>query len=186
MPETSITQATTVQQMDEIIALQRSNLKAHLSSSEMAEQGFLTVPHTSELLERMNQPMPHSIAVSEGHVAAYALTMTRAFASAIPALVPMFEEIDSTVWQGKTLGEVNYVVMGQICVGKPFRGLGLVSQLYDYMAEQAIAHGFDYIITEIAEANSRSLAAHARSGFQTLHVYEADGTRWVLVIRPLI
>jgi hypothetical protein len=46
---------------------------------------------------------------------------------------------------------------------------------------------FDFTVTEVAARNRRSLRAHARVGFQTLHVYPdaTTGEEWDVIALDL-
>ena len=47
---------------------------------------------------------------------------------------------------------------------------------------------FDFTVTEVAARNTRSLRAHARVGFQTLHVYPdpTTGEDWHVIALDLV
>jgi GNAT superfamily N-acetyltransferase len=170
-------------ELNQIMALQAMNMRGNISAEEAQDQGFLSVSHDIELLRAMNDLLPHTIAKSGDTLAGYALSMPNSFAESIPMLVPMFEKINLQTWQGQPLSEVNYLVMGQICVAKEFRGQQIFAGLYNSMYERIKAAGFACIVTEIASNNTRSLRAHANSGFQELERYDSDGMEWVLVVR---
>jgi L-amino acid N-acyltransferase YncA len=100
----------------------------------------------------------------------------------IEMLIPMFEEFDQLEYKGIPLSEYNYLVVGQVAVGKDYRGQGVFD--YCYEVYRAV-HGdnFDFAITEISDQNYRSLAAHYRVGFRELSRYpNADGDIWVIVV----
>jgi predicted GNAT superfamily acetyltransferase len=176
------TEAATEAELLQILALQAANMRQNISAIEAADQGFLTVGHDLEILRAMNQPLPHTLAKSGDNLAGYALSMPKSFAHSIPMLVPMFEQIDQQIWQNRPLSEVNYMVMGQICVAKEYRGQQVFSGLYETMDQRIKAAGYECIVTEIASHNARSLRAHARSGFLEMNLYTADGIEWVLVV----
>jgi hypothetical protein len=72
--------------------------------------------------------------------------------------------------------------MGQICIKEGYRGVGIFDGLYRTMAER-YGDRFDFTVTEVAARNTRSLKAHARVGFQTLHVYPdpTTGDDWHVI-----
>ena len=175
------TTAQTDEEIEQILALQQANLPQNISAEEMAQQGFVTVQHTFELLKRMNEIGAHVIAKDGDQVVAYALTMTTDFRHDIPILLPMFEMIDAQMWKGKPLSEWKYYIMGQICVGKAYRAQGVFDGLYAQMKKE-YADVFDMVITEVSARNQRSLRAHQRVGFEALHTYAApDGEVWELI-----
>ena len=171
--------------LEGILDLQRRNLPSNLEADELLSQGFVTVQHTLEDLQKMNAIERHVIALHHERVVGYLLAMTRASRHDIPVLVPMFNAIDSMVYDARPLADSSYIVVGQACIDKSFRGTGLFDELYEAYVRQFKSH-YDYIITEIDAANTRSLRAHSRVGFKTIQEYLApDGVTWHIVLREL-
>jgi len=176
--------AQTEQDLKAILALQQANLPANISAQEAKEQGFLTVEHTLEVLSAMNIPYGHTIAKDREAIAGYALTMTDEFRNDIPILKPFFERVDKIDWKGIKIKHIPYVLMGQVCVAKAYRGQGVFVGLYQKMQERMTPH-FELIVTEISARNARSLRAHEKAGFVEMQHYTApDGERWVIVGLP--
>ena len=169
-------QASSEQELEQILSLQQQNLIKSLSTLDREKEGFLTVEHSMEILKAMNDKCGHIIAVEDGGVIGYALCMHPIFADSIEVLRPMFSEINKVVQN-----QDNYMVMGQICVAKSHRGKGIFRNLYLTMKNR-LPEGFDTIITEVDGKNKRSLAAHAAVGFKTLKIYQSDEKEWHLII----
>ena len=170
------------QEVEQILHLQTLNHASALDPETKADQGFLTVRHEPEVLHRMNRFYPSVIAKSGEVLAGYCLVMPRDFAVEIPVLAPMFEVLDTLNWQGRPLNEFHWFVMGQVCVAEEFRGQGVFDGMYRTLREHCRAD-FDLLVTEISARNTRSLRAHERVGFQTMHhYYDADtDDHWVVV-----
>jgi ribosomal protein S18 acetylase RimI-like enzyme len=167
-------------ELEQILVLQRKNLKQELAAEEMRSQGFVTVRHELPELERMHALAP-SIVAHQGHeLVAYALMMPRECRDLMPVLVPMFELLDRLEYRGKPLKEHRFYVMGQICIDKAHRGRGLFERLYHEHRER-YQQRFDLIVTEVSARNLRSLRAHERVGFQTLHTYRDETDEWAVV-----
>jgi hypothetical protein len=60
--------------------------------------------------------------------------------------------------------------MGQVCVARAFRGTGVFDGIYQQL-RTACSPRFDFVVTETSQRFARSLRAHRRVGFETLHVY---------------
>ena len=177
--------AETNADLNDILKLQRENLPVNISSQELMEQGFVTVHHDFDLLLRMNSPYPHIVAKTKDELVGYALVMRRAFSQALPVLVPMFEQLDSLNYNGVSLKDQSYFVMGQVCVKKGFRGQGILSGMYVEMQARMKEH-FDYIVTEISTRNMRSLRAHQKVGFEEIHAFRSeDGEHWKIILLRL-
>ena len=169
-------QASTLEELEQILALQQQNLPKNISSEEREKEGFVTVEHTIDILKAMNDVCGHIIAVEDNQVVGYALCMHPKFADEIEVLRPMFEEINKVV-----KSQNGYMAMGQICVAKSHRGRGVFRNLYLTMKEKLPA-GFDTIITEVDGKNTRSLAAHAAIGFKTIKIYPSGEKEWHLIV----
>ena len=168
--------------VDEILALQAANLPTAVSAEVAASQGFVTVRHERDVLRRMNEATPAIVAKAGERVVAYALVMPRAFAADVPILRPLFATLDTLSWRGGPLRlNPRWFVMGQVCVADGYRGLGF-DGLCAAMAD-AYRDRFDFTVTEVAARNTRSLRAHARVGFETVHVYpdQTTGEEWHVV-----
>jgi predicted GNAT superfamily acetyltransferase len=168
-------------QLHQILALQKANLR-HVHSAEVEQdQGFVTVHHAFDVLKAMNEQAQHIIALDEGQVVGYALAMTTDFGHKIPELVAMFDMLNDLVYKGQSLSETNYLVMGQVCVAASHRGQGVFQGMYKHYFNVHLS-SFDVIVTEIAERNTRSLRAHEKIGFHTLYTYHEEGSEtWVVV-----
>lgn len=164
-----------------ILDLQRLNLLSEISESEKLEQGFVTVRHSLEQLRLMHDIEPHVIAVDGKKVIGYILAMTKESRNLVPVLVPMFEQFDRLIFGEKHLSHFDYMVIGQICVDKAFRGLGIFDQMYKFYSSTFYGR-YDFAITEIALTNSRSLKAHQRVGFRTIHEFEDMTHKWAIVL----
>jgi predicted GNAT family N-acyltransferase len=98
------------------------------------------------------------------------------FRNEIEVLIPMFERIDSVLSPNKS-----YVIMGQVCVDKNYRKQGIFRGLYDFYRTQ-LQHEFDYLITEVAVINQRSMNAHESIGFKKIDSYEEEGINWNIML----
>lgn len=177
-----ITLANTSADLEGILKLQKENHFSNLSAKEAIDQGFVTVKHEKVLLQRMNQHAKSIIAKDDEKLIAYNIVMTKSFRKDIPILVPMFEQMDLLRHKGLNLSEVDYVVCGQICIAKAYRGKGLFKQLYRGFRNH-YSKTYPLILTEIAKQNKRSIRAHIKIGFDLVGSYQdAQGNNWELVL----
>jgi len=178
----SYTTSKTDKDLLQILALQKSNLPASLSSEQIASQGFVTVSHSLDDLRKMNDIEQHIIARDDVQVVAYLLAMTPLSKADIPVLVPMFDMFDHIIFGDRKISEQRYIVVGQVCVADGYRGRGILDSCYT--AYKTHFEGkYDFAITEISKRNPRSLNAHKRIGFDTIHEYTApDGETWCIVL----
>lgn len=168
--------------LEQILDLQRENHFSNLTPEEKNEQGFVTVQHNFELLKRINDAEKGILAKSNDKVVGYLLAMSRTFANEIPILATMFSKIDQLIFNGKELSKQNYIIVGQVCIGKDFRSMGLFDKMYAAYRTQ-LSQKYNLTITEVSDSNYRSLNAHARVGFKLLHSYfKPDGSHWHIIV----
>jgi len=177
-----ITRSSTTKELEGILELQKQNLKKDLTPEQIKEQGFVTVSHSLDDLEKMHRHEPNIIAKDEELVVAYVLAMTEESKNDIPRLVEMYESFDHIQYHGKSVSSYSYIVVGQVCVSQAYRGKGLFDQCYqaykDYFKSK-----YDFAITEIASINLRSMNAHKRIGFEVIHTYtDNSAVEWNVVV----
>lgn len=168
--------ASTLDELEQIRTLQLENRSENISSEEKLQEGFVTIQHSVALLERMNSACAHSIVKDNDIVVGFALVMLSCFRNEIEALIPLFQTIDQAVPKDKT-----YIVMGQICIHKSYRKQGLFRGLYHFYKEE-LYREFDYLITEVAAINLRSMQAHGAVGFKIISTYQEDGIVWNIML----
>ncbi|GAB3691422.1 hypothetical protein GCM10027592_09440 [Spirosoma flavus] len=165
-----------------ILDLQQANLRRNVSTDVQASQGFVTVEHDPNVLLRMNQAAPSVIAKDGDTVVGYALTMLPEFGPDVPELLPLFALIDTLLYEGKPLKNYAWYVMGQVCVAEGYRGQRVFDRLFQHHRE-VYRNRYQLLITDISANNVRSLRAHARVGFQSIHEFydSSIGETWVVV-----
>ena len=178
------TTVSTPQEVEQILALQAENHRDQVDPETAGTDGFTSVRHEPAVLHAMNREHPSAIALSDGVLAGYCLMMPQSFRDRVPILQPMFTLLERLQWRGEALaGNPRWFVMGQVCVARAFRGQGVFDGLYHEL-RRAYAPRFDFTVTEISRRNPRSLRAHRRVGFETLHVYPdpAADEEWEVVV----
>lgn len=176
-----ITRASTNEELIGILHLQALNLRKNIDTATAADQGFLTAEYTLNYLQEMHKVAPSIIAKDGDKVVGYALVATKEVRNGHDLMADLFNVIDTKTYKGQLLKEVNYVVVGQLCVGEGYRGQGLVKRLYDHFRD-CLAAEYEYLITDVAQANVRSLNAHKKSGFQVIDTLVYGGIGWDIVL----
>lgn len=165
-----------------ILDLQQRNLPKNLSREEITSQGFVTVSHSLVDLQKMNAIEQHVIAKENNSVIAYLLAMTERSKFDIPILIPMFEAFEHIHYKNTLLSKYNYIVVGQVCVDKNYRGQGILDKCYTLYID-SFKKKYDFAVTEIATSNQRSMNAHKRIGFEIIYEYVApDNVAWSIVV----
>ncbi len=174
-PEIEYTSVRHKEELLQILELQQKNLSSNISEAEKEKEGFVTVEHDIDILNKMNDQQPHIIAKHNDKVIGYTLCMTSMFGNDIEVLKPMFTKIEEHLKNDTT-----YIVMGQVCIDKAYRGQGVFRGLYQQMKIE-LQEKYNLLITEVAANNLRSMRAHKAVGFKTLIVYNVDDMEWHLI-----
>jgi RimJ/RimL family protein N-acetyltransferase len=178
--------------LQQILDLQAKNLHQNLSQEEAESEGFVTIEHDFDLLKRMNSPHPHIVArdARTNQVIGYVLVMLPAFRTDIPFAGPMMDQIDQVVYQGQRLGgtyssnKAMMVLVGQLCVDKTYRGLGISTAMYREYQRLMEPH-FHHVVTLVSSRNPGSMRAHEKVGFQAVHRYGGNQDNdWVVLVLP--
>ena len=172
------------EELEQILQLQAVNLRDHVSAEQAVSQGFLTVAHTLDVLERMHAIAPSVIAKDGEKLVGYALVMPVEARAFVPILEPMFQLLETLNWRGRPLSEYRYYVMGQVCVAEAWRGQGVFDALYREHRASYRAR-FDCTVTEVATRNTRSMRAHLRAGFEPIKTYRDATDEWAVVVLGL-
>lgn len=165
--------------LQQILRLQQLNLKQSLDTAERQAQGFVTLRHDLDTLEKMHALAPSVVIRKDDKVAGYALTMLQECRHLMPDLDPMFALFDTLQWNDKPLRDYPFYVMGQVCIAREYRGQGLFEQLYAFH-KKIYSNRFNLLLTEIATRNGRSMRAHERVGFKIIHIHRDALDEWAV------
>ncbi len=168
-------------ELQQILELQKANHYENVSDALKQANGFVTVKHDLATLTLMNEKARQIIAVDENEVVGYALVMVKELKRNVPTLVPMFEKLKTLSFNGTSLQKLNYYIMGQICIAEKSRGKGIFKSLYQKHKE-VYSSEFDACITSISTSNPRSIRAHEKIGFSTIHTFYDELDEWNIVL----
>lgn len=174
------TTAKSISDLNQILKLQKANLKLNLPIEEYKKEGFVTLKHNIKLLKELNAPYPHVIALDGANIIGYALVTIPQKTAYIPLLQSTIEELNGVEYHEQKVLDLSYFLMGQVCIHKSYRGKGIFQGLYKKMKTE-MKSDFEIIITEIAIANKRSMRAHEKVGFEILKTHIEEGSEWAIV-----
>lgn len=168
-------------ELEEIAALSSLNLRTIISEEEKADQGFITWEYNTKLLQDMHQIAPSIIAKWNDTVVGYALVATHAMSTVHAEMKIMLDNLSTLQYEDRPMYEYRYYMMGQICIAKEHRGQGLFDQLYQYH-KKIYSTQYDILLTEVSTSNHRSMRAHEKVGFKTIHTYHDHMDEWNVVV----
>ena len=176
-----IKQVTDFSELEGIRNLQEANLKRNLTEEEVLTQGFVTAEYTIEFLERMHRLVPSVIAKDGDEVVGFVISAPIAIRKEHDLLGDLFNNIDNIIYENHSLKASRYIVVGQLCVARDYRGFGLVSRMYGHF-RSCLSNDYDYCLTDVAADNPRSLKAHIKSGFRVVDTLRYGGLSWDIVL----
>ncbi|WP_407524828.1 GNAT family N-acetyltransferase [Lacibacter sp. MH-610] len=171
----------TDEELMQILELQQLYLAGHTSWQEEQEQGFVTVEHNLEKLKILHALSPSVIVKDDSRVIAYALVLMPEAGGIFPELVSLFQMLQQLNYHGQPLYTHRFYVMGQICIHKNYRGRGVFELLYQKHKELLQAQ-YDFVVTSVATRNTRSIRAHEKTGFKTIHHFMDDHEDWLVIL----
>ncbi len=181
MNEILIKKVSEAWEIEGIKILQEENRITNISKEESEKEGFVTASYSLSFLKKMNDLEPSIIACVGNEVIGYAMVTVKELYGDHPLLDGLFDAIDHMHYKGVTLADSRVVIVGQLCVAKAFRGQGLVQKMYD-LFRKSLTEKYEYCVTDISEANPRSLKAHKKCGFEILDTLEYEGVKWHIVL----
>lgn len=165
----------------QILALQRQNALDAVSSDRLASDGFVYARHSLPLLRAFAERLPQVVARdAQGRIVGYTLAMPPELRDALPELVPMFAQFDRASFRGRPLQDIPYMVGGQVCVARAYRGRGLMAQLYRE-CRRRLPPEYALCVTEVSARNPLSLRAHLRMGFESIGSYHDGREQWHVI-----
>jgi ribosomal protein S18 acetylase RimI-like enzyme len=176
-----------VQNDEEIVAmkeLQNANLKPNLTRDEQEAEGFVTSDYPLKLLRFMHSKCASVIAVDRAtqKVVGYVMATPKDEIYGMHGLLDeFFDHANPVIYKERQLQDTNYIIIGQLCVAKGYKGLNLARKMYEYFKE-VYSSKYECCVTDVDEANHRSIRAHEKTGFQIVHTVPYGGSRWHIVL----
>lgn len=169
-----------------IYNLHRENHVSNITAEEAEREGFVSALYSFEQLSEMNISSCGIIAKDPivDRVVGYALAADKEslLVKNHILLGPLISIIDQIEYRGIPLRNVPYIIVGQLCVAKGYRGMGLVPRMYEAFRDR-YSKRFRCCVTDISIKNPRSLRAHVKTGFQILKRFEdCNGSSWDVVL----
>lgn len=154
--------ASSEPELIEIKNLQNKNLKENISIKEKQSEGFLTANYTLEFLKKLNNKTP-AIIIKNEKVVGYAIAASKEVAKEHKLLNNLVYNFDKQLIDGNLLSNQSYIVVGQLCIEKKYRGFDYVKKLYSFFKDTYST--YRYCVTAVDIKNVRSLKAHKKCGF---------------------
>ena len=165
----------------QIHQLNKENLRSVINPEEQTSEGFVSWLYSMELLKKMHAVAPSIIVKDETKIAGYALVALKEMVAFHTDLQTLFSHLLQLRYLNQPLSHFTFYCMGQICVDKDYRGMGVTKMLYEKHKE-VYSSSYQLLVTEISTSNIRSQKAHEKVGFKPIHNYRDDLDEWNVVV----
>jgi hypothetical protein len=172
-----ITRRATNNDVAGILELQEKNLFENLSESEK-ENGFVTTPFTTLLLQGLLDCHGLFVAESAGRILGYTMAASWDYFSQWPIFPFMMSRLSGFVFNGTSVSDQSSFQYGPICIDSTLRGTDAFPRLFDEMRRE-LTNRYPIGITFINKLNSRSYAAHtSKLGMLVIDEFEFSGRQY--------
>ncbi|KAJ3080509.1 hypothetical protein HDU99_008192 [Rhizoclosmatium hyalinum] len=190
LPDIRITLASTDAHITQIKTLHNANLRRLLPVEVQERDGFVTAEYEVEYLAHIHKSTPAVVALAQvdgaEKVVGYVLAATKTDSMSHNLLKDLVHFVDSnSSYNGKPLASTNYIVVGQLCVAKEFRGAALAKRMYQHYAEVYLKSGkFECAVTDVVSTNVISLRAHEKAGWVIVDSLSFEGVDFKVIVLP--
>lgn len=163
---------------DQILALQSANYIANLSEEERKE-GFLSAQFTRQQTAALAEDLGTMVALVDGRVAGFLCAFRNQFETGSPVIARMLESYERFTFEGRPLSWFKSYIYGPVCIGREYRGHGLLRGLYEAQKKD-LAGQFEIGVAFVSRNNPHSLSAHvAGLGMIEAGDFEVKGNGYV-------
>ena len=170
----------TLEQAQQVEALNQANMLDRLSAESVQTQGFLSALYPADLLLRMAVQTPAVIAMRHGRVVGF-LVLNSSVAY-LPEHKLAMSVLGQHLYRGKPLAAYRFLRCGPLCVAQEARGCGVAKGLYAFAAREY--PDFDLLVVRVNQSNSPSLKTHHRLGFRHFAT-QSEPVTWLCMAREL-
>jgi hypothetical protein len=143
-----------------IVNLQQENTPDRLSEAEK-RQGFVVSSMDERQLDAVNQALGILVAVDGEQLAGFVCMVPSETTPRHPVVEAMLASFGQQQFDGKPLQQQRVFVYGPVCIGKQWRGQGILQNLFAAVKAHARV-SYDLGAAFIDDRNPHSLAAHVQ------------------------
>ena len=99
------------------------------------------------------------VAVINEQVAGFLCAFRKEFDTGSPVIAKMLESYDRFMFEGQSLSTFKCYIYGPVCIGREYRGRGLLRGLYEAQKKD-LAGQFEIGVAFVSRSNLHSLSAH--------------------------
>jgi hypothetical protein len=167
---------------DQIVDLQLRNLVTNLSEDQRKD-GFLSGYFDAAMLAAANENLGVVVCADSDRVAGFICLTTPEFPLQNAVAAAMLEKIKNDNFFDKHFSEWVVCLCGPVCLDGEYRGIGLFERLYEEIPR--FSHQCDLLVTLVAVANGRSIAAHRKAGMNEVMEFEWNERQFVVMAQKV-
>ena len=162
-----------------ILALQEKYLYRNLNEEER-QRGFVTTPFTTEQIEEVIKQNGIFIATNaEGAIIAYAFAGSWTYFEQWEIFNFMVSRFPQLSFHGGAITTENSFQYGPVCIDIPYRGAGLLNQLFEEMRIEFVKK-YPISITFINKVNAVSTKAHTQKlGWEVIDNFSFNNQNYI-------
>jgi hypothetical protein len=163
-----------------ILRLQQANYIHNLAIEER-KHGFLSAEFSPEQVAAIAEDLGIMVAVVGGVVVGFLCAFRKEFPHGSPVITKMLDAYDRVVFVGRRLSAFNSYIYGPVCIGRDYRGRGLLRGLYEAQLRD-LAGRFELGVAFVSRENPHSLIAHVNGlGMKEIGAFEAGGRAYIIL-----
>jgi hypothetical protein len=180
MQQDLVISIATPKDIDGVLALQGKYLVANLSDEEKKE-GFVTTPFTTTQIEQIIKENGLFVATNNQGVVAYVFAGSWNYFSQWPIFTFMTNRFADLSFMNVAPTTNNSFQYGPICIDKPFRGSGLLNDIFEFM-RLSLKEKYPISITFINKINERSIKAHVNKlGWTIVDEFDFNNNHFLML-----
>jgi hypothetical protein len=153
---------------------------------EQARQdGFLTGSFSVDAVQAMLASVPGQAAYFGSELAGFIINSRLELPQYGPLVQEIMRRLPTLLYQQRPLAEYHWFFYGPVLVSKPYRGEGLLRQLFQANL-RTLAGRFDLGIAFIAAENEHSLHVHTQAlGLTVVGEVNIENRNWAILVFPI-
>jgi len=154
---------------------------------EQARQdGFLTGSFSVAAVQAMLASVPGQVAYYGSELAGFLINSRLELPQYGPLVQEIMRQLPTLQYQQRALAEYNWFFYGPVLVSQPYRGEGLLRQLFAANLG-TLAGRFDLGIAFIAAENAHSLRVHTQAlGLAVVGEVHVENRNWAILVFPVL
>ncbi len=162
----------------EVLELQSKNLYGNLNEAQR-QKGFVTTPFTTKQIQDIILEDGLFVAEDDNTIIAYVYAGSWSYFKQWEIFNVMIQRFPLLDFKGQSISVNNTFQYGPICIAEPYRGKGLINQIFETMRLNFV-NLYPISLTFINQANTISEAAHVKKlGWEIIDSFSYNNNTYI-------